>query len=232
MFFLLRRLWLLIALGLAFLVPYGLFGEAPKAMLAKARSMFQSAPRSDLETTATGSSTLTSARLAESRLPVPQKLAQIFSFNWTPDSVLSVWPSATRVFEDEFAGLRVPLVTGTSPQDLAGSLTYYFDRKNQLRRIGFEGVTGDARPLVQLMVGQYQLRAQRSLLAGLYVSSWNGTPRSVLRLTYPPTIDASQARSRLSVAIELNRPAPHYRLSDRYARLLDQDKASGRWSGW
>ncbi len=229
MLFLLRRLWLIVALALAVLVPYGLMGKSPRTLLDRARSIFASKPTVDSSDTS-ASVTLTNARIAQSQLPAPRKIEQIIHFRWTPSSVLSVWPTATRVFDEDFAGLRVPLMTGTSAQDLAGSLTYYFDRRNRLRRITFEGVTGDARPLVQHVVTRFGLRSQRSLLAGLYVASWNGVPRSVLRLTYPPTVDAANVRSRLNVALELNLPAADYRLSQRFARVLQQDKASGRWS--
>ena len=45
------------------------------------------------------------------------------------------WPRVTTVPQFALAGLRVPLVTGTQIDDLAGSLTYYFDRTDQVQRI-------------------------------------------------------------------------------------------------
>jgi hypothetical protein len=81
----------------------------------------------------------------------------------------------------------VPLVTGTRPDDIAGSLTYYFDKRQQLQRITFEGVVGDERRLVNFVTGQYKLKAEPTLGAGLYVAKWSGRPQKARLRVNPGT---------------------------------------------
>ncbi len=126
-------------------------------------------------------------------------------------------------------GLRVPLVTGTQTDDLAGSLTYYFDKQQRVRRITFHGYTGDEHELVELVAGQFGLRREPTLGAGLYLAKWNGRPTSVLRVANAPIVRASQPRSRLQIVLEINRPDMQYELSSEAEQLLAADKGANRW---
>jgi len=106
------------------------------------------------------------------------------------------------------------LVTGTNVEDIAGSLTYYFDSQRQLRRITFNGLTGDDRPLVNLVVQHFKLSSEPALGAGLYITRWNGKPTGVLRIVHAPIVRAQRPHERLEVMLELNQPGIGYGLSD------------------
>ena len=80
-----------------------------------------------------------------------QSLAEVLRFDVSPRWVTDRWPRVSTVHvQPDLEGLRVPLVTGTMASDLLGSLTYYFDRQQRVRRITLHGHTGDERMLVTL----------------------------------------------------------------------------------
>src|SRR5262249_24941689 len=83
----------------------------------------------------------------------PTTIEQAFRFDITPPGVASRWPKASTVAGDpKQLGMRVALVTGTQPADVAGSLTYFFDEHHQLQRITFTGLTADPRRLLATVV--------------------------------------------------------------------------------
>ncbi|MGD0518904.1 MAG: DUF6690 family protein [Thermoguttaceae bacterium] len=96
----------------------------------------------------------TTSQPATSRLegsPTPT-LAEVLRFDVSPTWVLQRWP---RVSSDlallQLHGYRVPLVTGTKANDVAGSLTYYFNPAQQVQQITLRGTTGDPRALISFM---------------------------------------------------------------------------------
>ena len=224
MFYLLRKSWFFLLLAVAAGVPY-IVSQGKDGPLAQKVRSWMASRQSSQEPPPPEMAAASSGTAAPSSIP----LEQVFHYQWTPDQVIANWSSVTRVYDGEWLGLRVPLTTGTSPGDLAGSLTYYFDAQNQLRRITFVGVTGDAQPLVRLVTSRFGLQAEPTTAAGLYVARWNGQPKSAVRLTYPPLLTSSRPRQRLEVTLELNRPAAGYRLSTRFQQSLEQDRLVGRW---
>jgi len=52
-------------------------------------------------------------------------------------------------------GYRVPLLTGTREDDLAGAVTYYFNPRQEVQRITFRGTTGNANRLIQYLAAQF-----------------------------------------------------------------------------
>jgi len=162
--------------------------------------------------------------------PPVTHLSQIFRFDVRPKWVTDRWPRVTTTLaESGLEGLRVPVVTGTRIDDLAGSLTYYFDRNHRVQRLSFEGYTGDDRRLVELVTRYYGLRAEPTLDASMLVARWNGVPTSVMQVVRAPVIDADSPHCRLHVLLELNRPSAYYGLSPRFMRLLDVARHSQRW---
>ncbi len=226
MFFLLRKFWFFLLLGVAAGVPYVVSQGKDSLWAQKVRSWMASRGSSEEPP---GSETPANSGGTGTVVPPSIPLEHVFHYQWTPQQVMANWPSVTRVYEGEWLGLRVPLTTGTSPGDLAGSLTYYFDAENRLRRITFVGVTGDAQPLIRLVTTRFGLQAEPSTAAGLYVARWNGQPKSAVRLAYPPLLTSNHPRRRLEVTLELNRPATGYRLSNRFRQTLEQDRLVGRW---
>lgn len=139
----------------------------------------------------------------------PQDLAEVLQFQATPTWVMARWPRVTAgLAELDLQGYRVPLVSGTSQDDLAGSLTYYFDKNQQVARIIFHGTTGDPRKLVGLVGSKYQLLPQKTDDPGLmlYQAKWNGKPHSELRIRTARVLRADQPFARYEVDLAIKRP--------------------------
>lgn len=136
-------------------------------------------------------------------------LGEVINFNATPAWVMARWPRVTvGLAELDMQGYRVPLVTGTAQDDLAGSLTYYFDQEQRVLLIHFRGSTGDPRKLVSLVMSQYQMlpQATGNPSLQLYQVKWNGKPISELQVHTADVLRADEPYSRFSVELALKRP--------------------------
>lgn len=136
-------------------------------------------------------------------------LADVLRFDSTPDWVLSRWPRVTAgLSELDLQGYRVPLVTGTHDDDLAGSLTYYFDKKQKVAQIGFRGTTGDPRKLITLVTSKYEFVRQETNDPSIqiYQAKWNGKAYSELRIRTARVVRADQPRARYQVELAMKRP--------------------------
>jgi hypothetical protein len=136
-------------------------------------------------------------------------LQQAFRFDVTTAWVLGQWPRVSAgLAQLEMQGYRVPLVTGTRPDDLAGSLTYYFNHRQRVQRITFNGSTGDARRLVALLVTNFGfarvLVGDASLF--LYEVKKDGKVISELRIKPSRIVRADLPHTRFEVAIVIQRP--------------------------
>jgi len=157
-------------------------------------------------------------------------LGEVIRFDITPSWVTGRWPRVTTTLSEVgMEGFRVPLVTGTRVDDLAGSLTYYFDHQHRLQRLTFEGFTGDDRRLTALATQVYGLQREPTLNAGMYLARWNGVPTSVLRISRSAVVSATSPHAQLQVFLELNRPGMYYGLSPAANQLLANDRSSLRW---
>ena len=160
----------------------------------------------------------------------PVELSQFLRFDITPQWIVARWPRvSTDLANLDFEGLRVPLVSGTRIDDLAGSLTYYFDKYQRVQRITFRGSTGDERKLVNHMAQKFGLRPEPTLGRGLYLVKWNGEPKSAMRVQHASVARGNAPHNQLEIELELNRPGPHYALSDEFAATLGKDRKLGRW---
>ncbi len=157
-------------------------------------------------------------------------LREVLRFDISPDWVTSRFSRVTTVLADtELEGLRVPLVTGIGPADLAGSITYYFDTSGKLQRVMLHAFTGDASRVVATMTQFYGLQAEPSLDAGVYTRRWNATPVHFLRLTRAPVVYSDALHHKLTVYLELNQPDLRYGISTEAQRIIDSDRRTGRW---
>lgn len=157
-------------------------------------------------------------------------LREVMRFDITPQWVISRFARVSTVLSDlQLEGLRVPLVTGIRADDLAGTLTFYFDRADKLQRLTIHGFTGDPQRLVALMTGQYGLEHTPSLEAGVYTKRWNGMPVHFLRLTHAPVVYADAVHQKYTVFLELNQPNLAHGISDEAKRIVNSDRQSGRW---
>jgi hypothetical protein len=162
--------------------------------------------------------------------PPATNLGEVLRFDVSPDWVTGRWPRVTTVLAEQgLEGLRVPLVTGTDIGDLAGSLTYYFDRYHRVQRLAFDGYTGDERRLLAVIVQHYGLQPEPTLDAAMYVARWNGRPSSVVRISRAPIITHDSPHSQLHVMLELNRPSHEYGLSPEFVQILERDRNTRRW---
>jgi hypothetical protein len=138
-----------------------------------------------------------------------QELEEVLRFDISPAWVTQRWPRVSTTVstsEPVMQGYRVPVVTGTRPDDIAGSLTYYFTGQQHVRRIAFQGTTGDPRRLIALVTTKYELRQQSPSAAGelLYQVRWNGVPQSELRCQPDHVIRADAPYGRYNVTLEIN----------------------------
>ena len=151
-----------------------------------------------------------------------------FRFDVSPEWITARWPRVTTVLaETDLQGLRVPLVTGSRPDDLAGVLTYYFDKKHVVQRISFQGNTGDERRLVAFLTQYYTMKPVPTLGAGLYMTQVHGKPLSTLHLTWPPVVAKDKPTNRCEIVLELNRA--NSGASQQVQQMLEYEKRAKKW---
>ncbi|QDS90426.1 hypothetical protein EC9_46340 [Rosistilla ulvae] len=156
-----------------------------------------------------------------------QDFRDILRFDATPAWVTAQFSRVTTVLADrQLEGLRVPVVTGAKPDDLAGTITYYFTPQHRLQRISFNGFTGDPTRLVSLMMAHYHLSPDHSLGSGGYSYGWNGSPSSLMKITPTPVIYSESPNSRFTVFLELNQPNGPYGLSHAASDILSVSRTS------
>jgi hypothetical protein len=140
---------------------------------------------------------------------VVHPLEDVLRFDVTTAWVLANWPRVSAgLAELDLQGYRVPLVSGTSDGDVAGSLTYYFNPKQRVARITFFGTTGDARKLVALLESRYGFKRTVVPEPNLFVyqvKSW-GKVTSEMRIRPAPVVRSEVPNSRFEVALLVDRP--------------------------
>lgn len=150
-------------------------------------------------------------------------LGEVFHFGVTPEWIMNRWSRVTTTVGDmQLDGMRVALLTGSRSDDVHGSLTYYFNKSRQLERITFQGFTGDALRLVQLVSQHYNFQPVAHGTGVLYMKRWNGKPTGILLVDYRPVMHADNTRSSLQVTLEINNTLGRYQLSQQAAFLLKQ----------
>ncbi len=137
----------------------------------------------------------------------PVSLEEALRLDISPVWVTSRWSRVSTVLgETDQMGLRVALVTGTQPADVAGSLTYYFDQRHQLQRITFTGLTGDESRIITHLMQQFNLRPVPTIAAGLYQAPAGPGKVSQAQVNHLPVVRTSAANARVELMVELNRP--------------------------
>ncbi len=161
-----------------------------------------------------------------------QALSEVVRFDVNPSWVMQRFPRISTVLSNlQLDGMRVPLVTGTQPTDLAGTLTYYFDRYQRVQRVTLHGVTGDPSRFLAELQHAYQLEQQPQLGGGLYLKNWNGRPTSVVYFAPAAVISSQDPYARYQFFAELNQPGLEFGMSQEAQQLLTARMASGR-STW
>lgn len=151
-------------------------------------------------------------------------LRELIRFDVSPEWVFNRWGRVSTVLtEPGLEGLRVAVVSGPALDDIAGSLTYYFDAQRTVQRVTFRGVTGDGRRLADLVQTTYEFKPDRSVVAQQFSYRWSGKITSVLRLTHPPVVRAGQPHVRIEAMLEINRPNTRYGLSREMQQVVSAD---------
>ncbi len=159
-----------------------------------------------------------------------QDLREVLRFDITPEWVIQRFSRVSTVLADlRLEGLRVPVVTGTKADDLAGTLTYYFDQSRNLQRVTIHGFTGDPNRLVNTMTEYYALSHEPTLEAGVYTRRWNGLPIHFLRLSHAPVVYSDAVHQKYTVFLELNQPNLAFGISEEAKRIVHNDRGTGRW---
>jgi hypothetical protein len=203
-----KRNWLVLGLAGAIGIPY-LFSSAGVA------GMFSSKSGTSASKPADGvplghelsSQTPGTAKTNADATPVVD-LPQAIRWDVTTAWILGQWPRVSAgLTELDLHGYRVPLVTGTKIDDLAGSLTYYFNRVQRLERITFHGTTGDARKLVAHLATRFGFLRELTDDAGLYLYRVRdgGKPTSELRIKPAKIVRADMPHTRFEVSLVVQR---------------------------
>lgn len=162
--------------------------------------------------------------------PTDLSLRDVIRFDRTPSWVTQNWARVTTVLADvELEGFRVPLVTGTELTDFAGSITYYFNKQHIVQRIVLDGRSGDVTAIERFVIDDLELKKQPTLGAGLYTYSWNGSHKSMTKLSHAPIVESRSPFNRFSVYMEINHPASRYGMSPEGQVMLQRDRESWRW---
>lgn len=138
--------------------------------------------------------------------PEVTDLGTIFRFDLTPQGVSQRWSRVSTGLSDaHLQGYRVPLVTGTADNDLAGSLTYYFDERPRMRRITFLGTTGNPQRLVGFLAKYYGLRQVQSGNPRITVYRARIPIAGSLKVLPAEVLDKHQAATNYRVELTLDR---------------------------
>lgn len=234
----LSRPWrFMVMIAVAAAIPYAWFNERLTGSIKGSWQKISGAGSGNWGSTwpvSTGSSAIASDSRDPNAAPMGtsvHSIREVLHFNITPRWVTDHWPRISTIrAERDLVGLRVPLVTGTKLNDFAGSLTYYFDARQQLRRITLHGHTGDDTELVEIMSKYFGLLPEPNLGAGIYILRWNAKPMNVMRVSHAPIIREDDPHAKLIVELELNDIGAGYGLSPEFREILVPDQQVRAWS--
>jgi hypothetical protein len=149
-------------------------------------------------------------------------MEQVLRFDVTKEWVYRNWDRTTTGPTDVgLFSVRVPLVTGTHPGALAGSLTYFFNSHGQVEHVSFYGRTGDVAQLVSFLVRTYAFqRAGAAAGEQLYQVTRRGRVQSELRTRPEGVIKSDAPHSSHVVELELARPGTRRFLPPRPSQLV------------
>ncbi len=156
-------------------------------------------------------------------------LLEVLRFDVPPGWIMQHFPTVnTGISESQLDGFRVPLITGTRPDDLVGALTYYFDRFQRVQRISLHAVTGIHLASAE-MCCSISAWPNNRLWGRPVHDTLEGSATNVMHITPAAVITANNQNARFQVFLELNQPGLEYGLSAQAKALLDAGAAQGRW---
>ena len=145
-----------------------------------------------------------------SRNATTTSLDEVLRFDVTVDWIMRRWSRvSTGLPYLQLQGYRVSLVSGTKLGDVAGSLTYYFNSRQQLQRIELRGTTGDPSVLAALAANRFHFVRRLTNDPGVVcyetVDSVNRTT-GTLKIRTARTIESSRPYTRFEVHLVADRP--------------------------
>lgn len=135
-------------------------------------------------------------------------LRELFRTDVTKQWVYTHWARKTTGLADpELFGVRVPVVTGTSMTDLAGSLSYYFNGEGRLDRLRFHGRTADTSQIVAIATRSFGMTPQIPTAPGeqLFQTLVGKKVQNQLRTQPAPVLWATSPHESFVVDFEVNR---------------------------
>ncbi len=155
--------------------------------------------------------------------PPGAPLEQLLRFDATPDWIKANWARVTtRVPNLNFEGWRVPLATGSTPQDIVGSITFFFDDHRNVQRITLHGYLGDASTVLALATQRFQMQRVPSRANELYLATIEGQTLGALRVSTAGIVRADAPGRRHQILMELNRTGTPYGLSWEFQRIVQR----------
>ncbi|MCL2117412.1 MAG: hypothetical protein FWH27_03185 [Planctomycetaceae bacterium] len=141
--------------------------------------------------------------------PVPMN--ELLRFGYVPNDIVQRWPYVTAVNPElHVQAYRAPFFTGTTPEDLEGVVTYYFDARNNTTQIMVRAKTGDFRPLVDWLKKYYGFEYRETQSPVVYVyeppQRWPGKSDSHLWVRPAHAFAEGYDYKRFDVTLVLNRP--------------------------
>ena len=153
-------------------------------------------------------------------LPVTN-LGDIFRFDINPSWVKQRWDrTSITTGEPGLSGMRVSLVTGVNSDDLFGSLTYFFDARQTVQKISFQGWAGNPDKLIHFMTSAYGFKNRPTSAAGLYVAQKRERSTGVLYMQHASVIRSSNPTQQVAIMLEVNNPHGPYNLSQEIATAV------------
>jgi hypothetical protein len=106
--------------------------------------------------------------------------------------------------ERNLLGYRFPFTTGLQPQDLTGTLTYYYDAKDQLQRMELSAASENPWPMTQWLLPHFRLQPIAPLQPNFRLAILKSRDKTQSLLAVA-TGNASSARPPHELFLELNR---------------------------
>lgn len=154
-------------------------------------------------------------------------IAEALRFDVTPQYVAQRWSRVSTSLRDRgLKGMRVPLVTGTDPADLFGSVTYFFDGSNRVRRIKIQGYTSDVGSIAEFVQTRFRLMEYSTMSGKIFIAYQGHIPISLLHVEAPPIISNQLNHSRKEIHLEINAPSENAVLSNASLEILKRIRES------
>ena len=137
-------------------------------------------------------------------------VADLIRFDYVPNDIVTRWPYVTAVNPElHMQAYRVPFFTGTTPEDLEGVITYYFDTQ-RTQQIAIRAKTGDFRKLVEWMKTYYGFEYRETQSPVVYVyeqpQRWPRKDGSHLWIRPNHAFAEGYDYKRFDITLVLNRP--------------------------